>query len=589
MKYKKILFITINSLFISFSGGIAIGDSSSTVVISEIAWMGTKASSEDEWIELYNNTDAPVDLGGWVLKTADDSLNIKLEGIIPSKVFYLIERNNDGAVKDISADLIGNFGRGLSNQGETIQLYNSSNQIIDSIEAGGGWFQGKTSPSYQAMERIDLGKSGEAENWKTNDGLNVRGVDAQNNPIQGNPTNSQANLSPFPVSSPSIQPEHTITKNIFINEILPNPQGNDKEEEFIEIFNDNTEQTDLTDWYLEDASKSRYTISQKHFSSTIVDPKSYFIIYRKQSNLSLNNSSGDSVSLFSPRDELIDSLIYGDAAKDQHSFGLILDSIASGKKYEWSSTPTPGAANVINEIISLPAEKPETEEVKDIHNKTYSDQIIINEFLPDPVGADTENEWIELYNKGGAATDIGGWLLGNSKEDRFYSLPDSTVIAPLSFLILKRPDTKLPIKNTGDSITLYHPNKKIADKISFQEQAKEGQTFNRVNDNWRWSERSTPGELNIVVKTPKEDKVVKKPPAKKVKAKKIKAVPMPSSIPIDSSSVSSETKTALNSASPLSASASQPLNNSSAITLITVIAASFLGSIGGRTLSRKIS
>ena len=37
------------------------------VVINEIAWMGTKANSSDEWIELYNNTSQDISLEGWTL------------------------------------------------------------------------------------------------------------------------------------------------------------------------------------------------------------------------------------------------------------------------------------------------------------------------------------------------------------------------------------------------------------------------------------------------------------------------------------------------------------------------------------------
>ena len=32
------------------------------VIVSEIAWMGTTTSSNDEWIELYNNTGSAIDL-----------------------------------------------------------------------------------------------------------------------------------------------------------------------------------------------------------------------------------------------------------------------------------------------------------------------------------------------------------------------------------------------------------------------------------------------------------------------------------------------------------------------------------------------
>ena len=37
------------------------------VVINEVGWMGTAASSADEWIELYNTTDHPITLTNWRL------------------------------------------------------------------------------------------------------------------------------------------------------------------------------------------------------------------------------------------------------------------------------------------------------------------------------------------------------------------------------------------------------------------------------------------------------------------------------------------------------------------------------------------
>ena len=36
------------------------------VVINEVAWSGSVAAAADEWIELYNNTDQPIDLSGVV-------------------------------------------------------------------------------------------------------------------------------------------------------------------------------------------------------------------------------------------------------------------------------------------------------------------------------------------------------------------------------------------------------------------------------------------------------------------------------------------------------------------------------------------
>ena len=49
------------------------------VVISEIAWMGTTASSYDEWIELYNNTAGPIDLTDRTLNAVDLPPSISLK------------------------------------------------------------------------------------------------------------------------------------------------------------------------------------------------------------------------------------------------------------------------------------------------------------------------------------------------------------------------------------------------------------------------------------------------------------------------------------------------------------------------------
>ena len=61
-----------------------------TIVISEVAWMGTQAAyTEDEWIELYNPGSQVVDITGWSLKSSDGSPNITLNGSIPSGGFFL--------------------------------------------------------------------------------------------------------------------------------------------------------------------------------------------------------------------------------------------------------------------------------------------------------------------------------------------------------------------------------------------------------------------------------------------------------------------------------------------------------------------
>ena len=95
------------------------------VVINEIAWAGTQANANAEWIELYNSTSADIDLSGWTLTATDGTPNIALSGTISAGAYFLLERSADTAISDIPADLI--YTGALANTGETLQLRDAAN------------------------------------------------------------------------------------------------------------------------------------------------------------------------------------------------------------------------------------------------------------------------------------------------------------------------------------------------------------------------------------------------------------------------------------------------------------------------------
>ena len=45
--------------------------------------------------------------------------------------------------------------------------------------------------------------------------------------------------------------------------------------------------------------------------------------------------------------------------------------------------------------------------------------VVINEFVPDPAGADGGYEWVELYNDGGAPVDLTDWTLQKGTTPTF--------------------------------------------------------------------------------------------------------------------------------------------------------------------------
>ena len=102
--------------------------------------------------------------------------------------------------------------------------------------------------------------------------------------------------------------------------------------------------------------------------------------------------------------------------------------------------------------------------------------IVINEFLPNPVGADEalmpEGEWVELYNKGSSNIDVSDWFLTDASYN--HKLPITTansitsnpstaglVLAPNEFMVVYRDgDSDFTLNNSvgGDQVRLYHKN-----------------------------------------------------------------------------------------------------------------------------------
>src|SRR5690606_12031971 len=104
---------------------------SHSLVINEIAYRGTVASSSDEWIELFNASPGQIDLTGWQLLI--NSTVVSLSGVIPPYHYFLLERSDDQTVSDQSADRI--FTTSLSDSGAVLQLKNPSGQIIDQVSS----------------------------------------------------------------------------------------------------------------------------------------------------------------------------------------------------------------------------------------------------------------------------------------------------------------------------------------------------------------------------------------------------------------------------------------------------------------------
>ena len=136
------------------------------VVISEIAWMGTTTSPNDEWVELHNNTLTTVDLSGWTLSAADGTPSISLAGSIPPEACFLLERTDDASVPGVPADQV--YTGDLGNEGEDLVLRDASSNIIDRVDCSSGWYAGHAEARVP-MVRVHLTATGSiSTSWTYN-------------------------------------------------------------------------------------------------------------------------------------------------------------------------------------------------------------------------------------------------------------------------------------------------------------------------------------------------------------------------------------------------------------------------------------
>lgn len=514
----------------------------SDLVINE--FVSDPIDGEEEWVELYNNTDKEIDLTNWKIEDGSGS-QTTLSGIIGPKDFFLVEK-----IKGY-----------LNNTGDIIKLVDPNGRIIDQVVYG-NWDDGNkednapTTTDPNSVARIIDGYDTDQDNLD----FKVSSL-----PTKGKPNKfSKEKEYPF---------------GVIINELLPNPKGDDSENEFIELKNITDQDIDLEGWKIEDASGLNFIISSKKFFSTKIPARGFFVLWRKDSKIPLNNSGGERVKLLQPNGNLVDFVDYRETMAENIAY-------ARDERNNWVFTTqaTPGEENIIKKVnqkpkavISCPTKALTDEEITfdasdsydpDGDNLTYrwdfgdgshsseiivkhtykkagkynvklevkdsfgageiakltievlarekilsysplEVEILITEFLPNPKGNDN-SEWIEIYNAGQEEIDLSGWFLDDSENgSKPYQIKEGTKILPGEYLVFKREETKIVLNNNFDSVRILDPEGNLFFEV-FYEKPKEGFSYAiDENNEWHWTSIFTPGKKNIFTQDADDEKKLK--------------------------------------------------------------------------------
>jgi len=136
--------------------------------------------------------------------------------------------------------------------------------------------------------------------------------------------------------------------------------------------------------------------------------------------------------------------------------------------------------------------------------KICDGEVIISEFLPNPLGKDSNQEWIEIMNSSGANCSLYGWQVddreGGSKK---YTITSSEIIPSGKYLLLPSWKTGLNLNNSEDSVRIFNYDGELTDSIAYED-APENETYalNKETDNFTWTIKPTPLTENLFPKIP---------------------------------------------------------------------------------------
>jgi hypothetical protein len=450
------------------------------IVINEVS-----CNENNDWVELYNPTNDSLDLSSndlrlYKAKNSNPTLVMRIgnetdgsysgQAIIPSKGYYLIVRDDAMDYFKNLADAIGTKDS-FTWDCEWYTLYLGSDaitndndpDIIDKVGYGiANYFESERAFASDGEKSIERKKAGLDTDNNFND-FSVQDIPTPQNTLENiefdheesDDTEEENNNTDDEEDIPVEIPDYS--NKIRFNEVVPNPKGKDKGQEFVEIYNYSDEEVSLNGWKLKDKKS-------EHKLDGIIKAKSYKAVYN---TVSINNSD-EEIKLLAPDDAEIDAISFSES-KEDYSYSYFEGS------WHWSKSKTPDKENTVN--------------------IEFGKSVRINEILPNPKKDEEKSEYIEIYNYGKKKINLEEWTLKDSPKSKGYVLPKK-VLNSGEYWTIYRKNFKFTLNNSGsESVSLYNTEDELISTAKYIG-SKENVSYNYDNGNWRWSRFLTPGKKN---------------------------------------------------------------------------------------------
>jgi hypothetical protein len=353
-------------------------------IISEIMYnpTGEIGSNSLEYIEIFNTEPIKKRIGGYRL-SGDIDFTFPDGTLIAERGFLLVARDPNALFTERNVFAFGPYEGSLPNSGGRVRLRNRTDALLLEInyENQAPWPIAADGAGHSlTLTKPDYGED-DPMAWEAS--TQIGGTPAFDDPSTNSPLD-----------------------NVIINEFLAHtdlPQT-----DYIELYNYGDAAVDISGCFLSETSATnKFQVP----TNTIMAAGGHRTFSQSQLGFSLS-SHGDEIYFVNPDQTRVIDAIRFPAQRNGVTTGRHPDGSEDYYVLAW---PTTNAANTLAD--------------------TRTEDIVINEIMYHPITALADEEYVELYNRGSNAVDVGHWRF---TEGISFTIPPGTVVPAGGFLVIAR-------------------------------------------------------------------------------------------------------------------------------------------------------
>ena len=400
----------------------------SAVIISEVMYHPQTDETHGEYVEIYNETVARMDLGRWQFT---EGIHYTFpEGYVLQPRSYLVIARDPATLMTSYGitNVVGPYTGALNNASDHIILRDPSGGIMAEVdyEDGGKWPVAADGAGHSLAKYNMRGDPMDPDNWRASP--RPRGTPGADNGFGAMPA----------------------TVPVVINEVRFYTSAT----QYIEIYNKNNAPFNIGRFYLSNDPDNLklFQIS----TGTMIGARSRLAFLQSQLGFTMNTAA-DRILLTSPTG----NIVIDARAVERGPLNWTEGRWPDGASEWYYMNPTTGTANSV----------------------ALNTSVVINEIMYNPPTNDVRDQYVELFNSGATTVSLAGWQFTRGIN---YLFTTNTVIGPGRYVVLAKDRNRMisryglspsmvlgntsgTLGHAGEKIRLRDANMNPADEVTYSD------------------------------------------------------------------------------------------------------------------------